>query len=55
VLAILKLKTPRGKLEVKIRDKDNLAVLAEKTNILGGFNSIDMKQSILVHLTKLVQ
>jgi hypothetical protein len=52
VLSIVKIKTPKGSLEVRIKELDNLFVLAEKIYVAGGFSMPEMKQSLVSYLQR---
>jgi hypothetical protein len=54
VLSIVKIKTPKGSFEVRVKELDNLYVLAEKIYIAGGFMMPEMKQSLVIYLQRLV-
>jgi hypothetical protein len=48
----LRIKTPKGQIEVKIKEYDNLITLAERTYIAGGFIMPEMKQSLAIYFQR---
>lgn len=54
LLCEIKFKTPKGLIEVKVKEMDKLQQIADKVFDMGGFSDNELKQSILFYFSRMV-